>query len=61
MNAKRLLTHSIEMDDKLPLSHYYLGEIYFKEGKKVEACKEWNTSMNLNDKEGKKAYQQYCQ
>ena len=59
-NAKRLLIQSIDMDDKLPLSHFYLGWIYFNEGSKEEACKEWSTSLGLDDKDGKKAYLQYC-
>jgi tetratricopeptide (TPR) repeat protein len=60
-DAERLLLQSIKMDNSIALSHFYLGNIFLKNGSQVKACEEFLVSLQLGDLEGEKAYRQYCQ
>ena len=60
-NALRLLLQSVRMDNSMELSYYYLGEIYLLQGDLTNACEAFNSSARLGEKEGEKAYRQYCQ
>ena len=60
-NAKRLLIQSIEMDATMPLANYYLGQVEILLGNKTTACDHFSRSMEMDEPEGKKAYQQHCQ
>lgn len=60
-NAERLLNRSIEMNDSLPLSHYFLGKIYIRRGNNEQACQEFKAAIYNGDKEAKEPYRLYCQ
>jgi len=60
IDAERLLLQSIDMDEKLYLSNWYLGEVYIKMNEPEKACLNFQKSMDLGETEGERAYRQYC-
>lgn len=49
------------MDTWVERSNYYLGEIYMRKGDTALACEAFQISAGIGEKEGERAYRQYCQ
>lgn len=49
------------MDTWVERSNYYLGKIYLHKGDTIKACEAFQISVRLGEKEGERAYRQYCQ
>ncbi|MEQ8425466.1 MAG: tetratricopeptide repeat protein, partial [Cyclobacteriaceae bacterium] len=48
-NAERLLSQAVEMDSFIDKIHFYLGMAYLKNGKKAQACEQFDLSEEAGD------------